>query len=129
VKAWVATEVMRMYNLRSSQIRPPGVPGHEGSIGKVAMTELNQLVSELTVDLLGADGMILAAPYPDGRSQGKGEEASDDPRIRFLRARANTIEGGTSEAQRNNIGDHVLRLPSEPRSDKTLPWKDVPRSS
>ena len=133
MRLWVQTEVVRLFTLRAGQQRRQGVPGHEGSMGKVAMTELNQRVTNLTMELLGADAMLLPGPYAGDRPDrplhpGPDDDRGTDPRRRFLRARANTIEGGTSEAQRNNIGDHVLGLPGEPRPDKTLPWSEVPRS-
>jgi hypothetical protein len=59
---------------------------------------------------------------PDGVSYGNREFG-----YRFLRSKANSIEGGTSEVLRNIVAERVLGLPSEPRVDKNVPWKDLPR--
>ena len=49
------------------------------------------------------------------------------PGFRYLRAKGNSIEGGTSEILRTIIAERVLGLPPEPRADKDLAWKDLPR--
>jgi alkylation response protein AidB-like acyl-CoA dehydrogenase len=126
MKLWVAAEVNRLTNIRAGQMRRVGTPGPEGSVAKLSFAELNQAISELCVDLMGAEGQL----YPDydsPRREAVGFYAGD-PRYFFLRSRANSIEGGTSEVLRNILGERVLGLPGEPRTDKNLPWKDVPRS-
>jgi hypothetical protein len=50
-----------------------------------------------------------------------------DATYRYLRAKGNSIEGGTSEVLRNIIAERVLGLPAEPRTDTKVAWKDLPR--
>ncbi len=127
LQAWVRNEVGRLTNWRASDLRKAGTPGPEGSVAKLAFAEENQRTSELIVDLMGADGMVLTKPYEHIRPQ-ESALSGGDVRKAFLRMRANSIEGGTSEVMRNIIGERVLGLAGEPRADKDVPWKDVPRS-
>ena len=112
-----------------AQNRKAGNPGPEGSIGKLAFAELNKRIYELCVDLLGPDGMLdRRLRRSSGPSRAASTGGRSIARKMFLRSRANSIEGGTSEIMRNILGERVLGLPGEPRTDKDLPWKDVPRS-
>ncbi|MFT7474367.1 MAG: alkylation response protein AidB-like acyl-CoA dehydrogenase [Verrucomicrobiales bacterium] len=128
MKLWAKAEALRLTNIRGSQNRKIGNPGPEGSVAKTMFAELNKDVYALTVDLLGLAGQV-GYDYTFRRPStldvtGSGSGA----RHAFLRARANSIEGGTSEIMRNILGEQVLGLPGEPRIDKDGPWIDVPRS-
>ena len=128
MKVWVDAEVLRLTNIRASQNRRAGNPGPEGSIAKLKFAEVNMRIYELCVDLLGADGLV-GYDYEMRRAEQLGLTGPPgSSRKMFLRARANSIEGGTSEIQRNIIGERVLGLPGEPRVDKDLPWSKVPRN-
>lgn len=124
-RLWIRAEVNRLTNMRASLNRRIGTPGPEGSVSKLAMAELNKEIYEATTDIRGAAGMLYGSyDFPPARNVLFG----DDVAVNFLRARANSIEGGTSEVLRNILGERVLGLPGEPRVDKELPWNEVPRS-
>jgi len=122
---WIQAEVLRLTNLRSAQSRSTGNPGAEGSIGKVMAARLHQDISSFAVGLLGAAGMLKPDGYRMTRSATKMWE---NPQQAFLRARANSIEGGTTEIAKNVLGERVLGLPGDVRVDKDIPWHLVPRS-
>ncbi len=123
---WIRAEVLRLTNIRASQLRAVGTPGPEGSIGKALSADLNKDISEFTVELLGPTGML----FPSGYTMERPKHAMQwaNPQQAFLRARANSIEGGTTEIAKNIIGERVLGLPGEARNDKDVPWIQVPRS-
>ncbi len=125
--SWIRSEVTQLTNLRAAQSRKTGTPGPEGSVAKLAFAEENQRIYELCVDLMGAEGMLHSSDYPKVRPDHVALGTTDVHKA-FLRVRANSIEGGTSEVMRNILGERVLGLPGEPRTDKEIPWKDVPRS-
>jgi len=101
-------------------------PGPESSIGKVHGTDLNQRIQAAAADLLGADAVAWPgspAASPDEYWEGMPAEVRG-----MLRSRANTIEGGTTEVNKNVIAERVLGLPKEPDPFKGRPWKELPRS-
>jgi len=125
MQLWSDAEVLRLTNIRAQQLRSKGVPGPEGSVGKIMSAELNKRVTELAVDLQGPEGMLYTS-YEFVRPESA--LRWDCPQKGFLRMRANSIEGGTTEVMKNILGERVLGLPGDVRTDKELPWKDVPRS-
>jgi alkylation response protein AidB-like acyl-CoA dehydrogenase len=128
MKLWCDAEVLRLTNLRASAARRAGNPGPEGSIAKLSFAEINMEIYELCVDLLGPAAMV-DVDYTMRRSEVIGLVGPPgSSRKMFMRSRANSIEGGTSEIQRNILGERVLGLPGEPRVDKELAWSEVPRN-
>jgi alkylation response protein AidB-like acyl-CoA dehydrogenase len=125
VKLWAQAEAARLTNIRASQNSEAGTPGPEGSTSKLVYAELNKKIYELATELMGPEGMLYDS-Y-DFIQPTEDDPVSTDMRRRFLRSRANSIEGGTSEIMRNILGERVLGLPGEPRVDKDLPWTEVPR--
>jgi len=93
---WIESEALRLTAARGlTQIMKTGQPGPEGSLPKWQWSDLNQSLTELSMEIRGAD-----APATDS-----------DWTYRFLRARANSIEGGTTEILKNIIAERVLDLP------------------
>jgi alkylation response protein AidB-like acyl-CoA dehydrogenase len=93
---YIEGEVLRLNALRGlSAIMRSGVPGPEGSLGKWQWAEVNQALTELAMDLRGERAVL----------------HDDTWTYRFLRARANSIEGGTTEILKNIIAERVLGLP------------------
>ncbi len=127
VSSYIRMEALSMTNARAAQTRKAGTPGPEGSVAKLAYAEENKRIYDLCMDLLGNDAMLFPAGYPMVRPDLVGMGSTDVHKM-FLRVRANSIEGGTSEVMRNILGERVLGLPGDVRTDKELPWKDVPRS-
>jgi len=125
LKGWLDAEVARLTGERLRQQLTVGQPGPEGAAMKLAFARLAQELSGLEVELLGEEGLA----YDDWTMTRPeivdftGREAG----YRYLRAKGNSIEGGTSEILRNIIAERVLGLPAEPRTDKDLPWKELAR--
>ena len=123
MRAYCEDRVRSWTNARvRSTIRAGQAPGPESSVGKIHQGELNQRIQLLATALLGADAMAWehsgVAPYEDTLTY----------EVRgMLRSRANTIEGGTTEVNKNVVGERVLGLPREPDPWRDVAWRDVPR--
>ena len=133
--AVVRQELMQLYSeerirdwtnqrVRAS-VRAGGTPGPAGSIGKVHQGSLNQRLQRLAADLLGADAIAWEGPNTDLEAWAEGMPFESRA---MLRSRANTIEGGTTEVNKNIIAERVLGLPREPDLYVDAPWDEVPRS-
>jgi len=125
MQLWSRAEVLRLTNIRANQNRKMGDPGPEGSIGKMASADLNKDIYSKVMDLLGADGMLYGSYEMIRPETAMG---FDTLQKAFLRSRANSIEGGTTEVMKNILGERVLGLPGDVRVDRDKPWSEVPRN-
>jgi alkylation response protein AidB-like acyl-CoA dehydrogenase len=116
---YIEKEVRDITVFRANSARLRGQqPGPEGSVNKVFNAELNQRRTDFAVD---ASGMAGVAWMPRDR-------AAEMRAHGFLRARANTIEGGTSEVLRNQVAERVLGLPRDDGAERDVPWKTLRRN-
>ncbi|MCV7379682.1 acyl-CoA dehydrogenase [Mycobacterium alsense] len=123
MRLWVDAEVLRLTGERLRQQASSGQPGPEGAGMKVAFARLAQAISGFEIELHGEAGLR----YDDWtmRRPETVDLIGREPGYRYLRARGNSIEGGTSEILRNTISERILGLPGEHRVDKDVAFKDL----
>jgi alkylation response protein AidB-like acyl-CoA dehydrogenase len=109
--SYVGVQIMKFNGMRmlTSLVRS-GTLGPEASIGKLYWSSWHRRLGERALRILGADGMQLPGP---------GYDVLDEEHRIFLFSRAETIYAGSSEIQRNIIGERVLGLPREPREKRS----------
>lgn len=113
-------EIMKFLGMRTlTQFLAGHHPGPDGAISKLYWSEYHLVVTELAVDIMGADALAIEGRHPSSAFQ------TDDPGApnvsgswvnTFFNARAGTIYAGSSQIQRNIIGEMILGLPKEPRA-------------
>jgi alkylation response protein AidB-like acyl-CoA dehydrogenase len=116
---YIETELKEITSFRASSARARGQqPGPEGAVNKVFNAEYNQRRSSFSLDAHGMAGVAWLAGDRDAEARAQ----------TFLRARANTIEGGTSEVLRNQMAERILGLPRDIEVGKGMPWTDIKRN-
>lgn len=110
---WIRSEVHQLNARRTADNARSGRTGPEGSIGKLSLALLAQRSRELSLSILGAEGMLVG---DDARDHGRVQRAA-------LSAHAPALGGGTNEIQRNILGERVLGLPREPEPDDDVPFE------
>jgi alkylation response protein AidB-like acyl-CoA dehydrogenase len=123
LRLWCEEKVREWTNQRfRAQLRAGRPPGPESSIGKVHQGMLNQQIQLVASALLGPGATAWPQSGPEWSKSVPYEVKG------MLRSRANTIEGGTTEVNKNILGERVLGLPREPDPWTGVAWREVPRS-
>jgi alkylation response protein AidB-like acyl-CoA dehydrogenase len=124
-------EIMRFLGMRSlSRFIAGHEPGPESSIFKLYWSEYHKVVTELALDVLGVTSGAPSGRWPKNAFQSDDVGAPNDSASwvgTFLNARAGTIYAGTSQIQRNILGEMVLGLPKEPSGPRQT-WRESQRS-
>ena len=121
--AWCYTKVetMRFLGYRTLTSWLQGAqPGPEGSIFKILWSEYQQVETDLAMDIMGTAGLVASGRAPMAAFQTDDAGAPNSTASWqgvFLNARAGTIYAGSSQIQRNIVGEMVLGLPKEPKAD------------
>ncbi len=109
---YTKSRIQKFLSMRTLTAATKGkVPGPEGSIGKLLGGRMMTEMGELTMAIAGPSAIAGELRYSQGT----------------LGAPAGHIAGGSDEVMKNIIGERVLGLPGEPRPDKGVSWKEVPR--
>jgi alkylation response protein AidB-like acyl-CoA dehydrogenase len=119
--AYTQVELMRFSGLRTlAQVAAGRPPGPEASVAKLFWSEYHKRLGEIAIGIEGSDGLL--------RPDGDGYPVSSWQSM-FLSSRAGTIYSGTSEIQRNIIGERALGLPKETLAKETLAKETTPKET
>jgi alkylation response protein AidB-like acyl-CoA dehydrogenase len=121
------TEVLRYTGLRIlSKLEKGQQPGPESSVDKLYYSEMDKRHQELMQEILGPFGQLDELP-PELALRGENQEGLDGSwAYNFLWSRAGVIYAGSSQIQKNIIGERVLGLPREVRADRLVPQSPSP---